>query len=138
MIWLHAFHVVFVVTWFAALFYLPRLFVYAALHDKDEALPVLLTMQRKLTVMMHIGGGLAVGLGLAMLIRQPAYLSMGWMHAKLLGVAGLAGYHVWCWRIALAFRRGENRRDHTWYRWFNEVPAVFLVAIVILAIVKPF
>ena len=138
MIWLHAFHVVFVVTWFAALFYLPRLFVYAALHSKDDALPVLLTMQRKLAVMMHIGGGLAVGLGLVMLFVAPAYLSMGWVHAKLALVAGLIGYHVWCARLVAVFRRGGNRRSHTWYRWFNELPTLFLIAIVVLAVVKPF
>lgn len=128
----------FVVTWFAALFYLPRLFVYASLHDKDDVLSVLLTMQRKLLVMMHIGGGLAVGPGLLLLVLQPAYLSMGWMHAKLGLVAGLVVYHFWCARIVAAFRRGGNRHSHTWYRWFNEIPALFLIAIVVLAVVKPF
>ena len=138
MIWLHAFHVIFVVTWFAGLFYLPRVFVYAAMHSETATQSVLLTMQRKLIGITHIGGALAVGLGLLMLVLNPAYLQFGWMHAKLLLVALLIGYHLWCWRLVAVFQRGENQRDHVWYRWFNEVPAVLLIAIVVLVVVKPF
>ena len=138
MIWLHAFHVVFVVTWFAGLFYLPRVFVYAAMHPEEPTQTVLLTMQRKLLGITHIGGVLAVAFGLLMLVLNPGYLQSGWMHAKLLLVALLIAYHIMCWRLVLVFQRGQNRRGHVWYRWFNEVPALLLIAIVLLAIIKPF
>ena len=138
MIWLHAFHVIFVVTWFAGLFYLPRLFVYTAMHPEHATQTVLLTMQRKLIGITHIGGVLTVALGLLMVVLNPAYLQFGWMHAKLLLVAALIGYHLWCWRLVGVFHRGENRRGHVWYRWFNEVPALLLIAIVVLVVVKPF
>lgn len=138
MLWLKAFHIVFVVTWFAGLFYLPRLFVYAAQNPAGEAHAVLLTMQRKLLIMTHIAAALAAGFGVSMLIMQPAYLQWGWMHAKLTLVLLLIGYHFWCAHLAGAFRAGNNRRSEKWYRWFNEVPALFLIAIVILAVVEPF
>lgn len=138
MSWLIAFHIVFVVTWFAGLFYLPRLFVYTALNEKADFRDTLLTMQRKLMVMTHIGGGLTVLFGVALLIARPAYLGMGWMHAKLVLVAGLIVYHVLCALIVRRFQQGRNRRSHVWYRWFNEIPVVPLVGIVVLAVVKPF
>lgn len=139
MSWLLAFHIIFVVTWFAGLFYLPRLFVYAATHQEPGIQAVFNVMQRKLLGITHIGGLLAVGFGLAMIVAAPDYyLSLGWLHAKLALVAVLIGYHVWCWRIVLTFRHGRNRRNHVWYRWFNEAPALLLVAIVLLAILKPF
>ena len=107
--WLEAFHIIFVVTWFAGLFYLPRLFVYAARNPAGEAHRVLLTMQRKLLVMTHIGGALAVGFGLSMLLTRPICLQMGWMHAKLSLVLLLIGYHLWCARLVRVFR--DNGRD---------------------------
>lgn len=136
--WLKTFHIVFVVTWFAGLLYLPRLFVYAARNPAGEAHAVLLIMQRKLLIITHIGGALAVGFGLSMLITQPAYLQLGWMHAKLTLVLLLIGYHCWCARLVRTFRAGNNRHSEKWYRWFNEVPALFLIAIVILVVVQPF
>ncbi|NBB69981.1 MAG: TIGR00701 family protein [Alphaproteobacteria bacterium] len=137
--WLEAFHVVFVVTWFAGLFYLPRLFVYATENPTGHTVELLRVMQRRLLGITHIGGALAVGFGLATLIGEPWHLQTGgWMHAKLALVAGLIAYHVWCWRLVRAFARGENRHSSKWYRLFNEVPAVFLIAIVVLVIVKPF
>jgi protoporphyrinogen IX oxidase len=138
MIWLEAFHIVFVVTWFAGLFYLPRLFVYAAENPEGTRLKLLQVMQRRLMGITHIGGALAVGLGLSMLIADPNYLTLGWMHAKLGLVAGLVAYHLWCWRLVGVFARGENTRSSRWYRLFNEVPAVFLIVIVVLVVVKPF
>ncbi len=137
--WLEAFHVVFVVTWFAGLFYLPRLFVYATENPTGRTLELLKVMQKRLLGITHIGGALAIGFGLATLIGEPWHLSTGgWLHAKLVLVAGLIGYHAWCWRLVGAFARGENRHSSKWYRLFNEVPAVFLIAIVVLVIVKPF
>lgn len=136
--WLEAFHIIFVVTWFAGLFYLPRLFVYAAENPYGERFELLKVMQRRLLGITHIGGALAVGFGLTVLIAQPWYLGMGWMHAKLTLVIGLIAYHLWCWRLVGIFARGANSRSSRWYRWFNEVPAVFLILIVILVVVKPF
>lgn len=137
--WLEAFHIIFVVTWFAGLFYLPRLFVYAAENPVGPNMELLKVMQRRLLAITHIGGGLAVILGLGLLIAEPWHLtSGGWMHVKLGLVAGLVAYHLWCWRLVGVFARNANRRGSVWYRWFNEVPALFLVLIVVLVVVKPF
>ncbi|TVQ42577.1 MAG: CopD family protein [Wenzhouxiangella sp.] len=137
--WLESFHIIFVVTWFAGLFYLPRLFVYAAENPTGSRIELLLVMQRRLLGITHIGGALAVGLGLGLLAIEPWHLSGGgWMHAKLTLVAGLIGYHFWCARMVRTFRLGENRRSSRWYRWFNEAPAVLLIAIVVLVVGKPF
>ncbi|MDX1626724.1 MAG: CopD family protein [Wenzhouxiangellaceae bacterium] len=138
MLWLRAFHIVFVVTWFAGLFYLPRLFVYAAQHPEPDVQRVLGVMQRKLLGITHIGGALAVGFGIALIVAQPGWLQAGWLHAKLVLVAALVGYHLWCRHIVGQFAAGRNRRSHVWYRWFNEVPALLLIAIVLLAVFKPF
>jgi len=137
--WLEAFHIIFVVTWFAGLFYLPRLFVYAAENPQGPTFDLLRVMQRRLLMITHIGGGLAVALGTALLVAQPWHLtSGGWMHAKLALVAGLVAYHLYCWRLVRVFARDQNRFSSRWYRWFNEVPALFLVVIVVLVVVKPF
>jgi len=138
MLWLKAFHVVFVVTWFAGLFYLPRLFVYHAAASDEVSLDRFRTMERRLFAMMTIGAGLAAAFGLAMLIAAPSYLAFGWMHAKLTLVALLIAYHVWCYRLMVALRNGTARHSQRWYRAFNEVPGLFLIAIVILVVVKPF
>ncbi len=136
--WLEAFHIIFVVTWFAGLFYLPRLFVYAAENPDGPRFELLKTMQPRLLGITHIGAAVAIALGISLLIAEPYYLTMGWMHAKLTLVLGLIGYHLWCTRIVGIFARGANTRSSRWYRWFNEVPAVFLILIVILVVVKPF
>lgn len=139
MAWIEAFHIIFVVTWFAGLFYLPRLFVYAAENPDGARFELLLVMQRRLLGITHIGGALALIFGLTLLAKEPWHLgSGGWMHAKLALVALLVAYHVWCWRLVGVFARGANTRSSRWFRWFNEVPALFLVAIVILVVVKPF
>jgi len=137
--WLLAFHLIFVVTWFAGLFYLPRLFVYAAMHPEAQHQQIFRVMQRKLLGITHIGGALATVFGISLIAMQPGYyMGQGWLHAKLALVALLIGYHAWCARIVATFARGDNRRDHVWYRWFNEAPALLLIAIVLLAILKPF
>jgi putative membrane protein len=136
MLWLKAFHVVFMVTWFAGLFYLPRLFVYHAISDDAISIERFKVMERKLyNGIMTPGAILTVlsGLGLWLIYG----VSGGWLYAKVGLVVALVGYHIWCGRILVAFRRGQNPRTHVWYRWFNEVPIVFLVAIVVLVIVKP-
>lgn len=138
MLWLKAFHIVFVVTWFAGLFYLPRLFVYHAATSDAPGVERFKIMERRLFAMMTAGATLTVVFGTATLMMVPGFLHSGWMHAKLALVAGLVGYHVWCYRIVLDFRHGRNRRSERWYRGFNEVPTVFLIGIVLLVVVKPF
>lgn len=138
MLWLKAFHIVFVVTWFAGLFYLPRLFVYHASASDQIGIERFKVMERKLFVMTTVGATLAMIFGLAMVIKAPGLLDSGWLHAKLNLVLILLAYHIWCWRLVLAFRRDANRHSERWYRWFNEVPSVLLIAIVVLVVVKPF
>lgn len=137
MLWLKAFHIVFVVTWFAGLFYLPRLFVYHAAASDAPGLERFGIMERRLFVMMTIAATLALLFGLSLVVAQPAYMTFGWLHAKLTLVLLLLGYHVWCYRLMAALREGRNRRSQRWYRLFNEVPSVLLIAIVVLAVVKP-
>lgn len=137
MLWLKAFHIIFVVTWFAGLFYLPRLFVYHATATDQIGIERYAIMERRLFAMMTIGATLAALFGLSMLVAVPAYLHFGWLHAKLSLVLVLVGYHLWCYRLMLAFRAGRNRHSAAWYRWFNEAPSLLLIAIVILAVVKP-
>jgi len=137
MLWLKALHVVFVVTWFAGLFYLPRLFVYHAVTTDAPGVVRLGQMERRLYFIMSLGAVLAVVFGLAMIAAAPGYLAQGWLRAKLLLVALLVGYHFWCYRLMLALRTGANPHSQRWYRWFNEVPSLLLIAIVILAVVQP-
>jgi len=137
MLWLKAFHVVFVVTWFAGLFYLPRLFVYHVSATDTVSLERFIVMERRLFGIMTIGGSLAALFGVSMIVAAPAYLGFHWLHAKLALVALLIAYHVWCYRLMVGLRTGTNRRSERWLRIFNEFPALLLIAIVILAIVKP-
>jgi putative membrane protein len=141
MLWLKAFHIVFVVTWFAGLFYLPRLFVYhaAALRDGEQAFAArAAVMERRLFVMMTIGGVLTLAFGIAMVAVAPAYLQFGWLHAKLALVLLLVLYHIWCLGLMRGLAAGAVPHSDRWYRIFNEVPSVLLIAIVVLATVKPF
>ena len=137
MLWLKALHVVFVVTWFAGLFYLPRLYVYHAVTTDAPGLQRFVVMERRLFFIMSLGALLAVLFGIAMIIAAPGYLAQEWLRAKLLLVALLVGYHFWCYRLMLALRAGVNPHTQRWYRWFNEAPGLLLLAIVILAVVKP-
>ena len=137
LLWLKAFHVVFVVTWFAGLFYLPRLFVYHAGTEDRLSLDRFVVMERRLFAIMSIGAVLAALFGIAMIALAPAYLEMRWLHAKLTLVVLLIAYHLSCYRLMVALRTGGNTHSQRWYRWFNELPALLLVAIVVLAVVKP-
>ena len=136
MLWLKAFHIIFVVAWFAGLFYLPRLFVYHVDANDEVSHQRFLIMERRLLMITHVAGALALVFGLCLL----HYWGMkhGWLHAKLLLVLILMGYHHACMRLAAAFRAGRNRRSARWFRIFNEIPALLLVAIVVLVVVKPF
>jgi putative membrane protein len=138
MLWLKAFHVIFVVTWFAGLFYLPRLFIYHATATDAPGLERFVTMERRLFGIMTVGGTLAALFGVSMIVAAPGYLAFGWLHVKLALVALLIGYHGWCYQLMIALREGKNRRSERWLRLFNEAPALLLIAIVVLAIVKPF
>jgi len=142
MLWIKAFHIVFVVTWFAGLFYLPRLFVYHAMLDADDERghARFCVMERKLYWgIMTPGAILTIGFGLTLMGYFGAVVATwGWLWVKLVLVAVLIGFHVWCGFLLRAFARGRNRHGHVWYRWFNEVPTVLLIAIVILAVVRPF
>ena len=137
LLWLKAFHIVFVVTWFAGLFYLPRLFVYHAAADDTAGIARLQTMERRLFAIMTIGALLTVSFGISMVIYAPQYLEFHWLHAKLALVTLLIAYHLWCYRLMVALRTGGNTHSQRWYRWFNEAPGILLIAIVVLAVVKP-
>jgi putative membrane protein len=138
MLWLKAFHIIGVVAWFAGLFYLPRLYVYHADAQDPISTQRFIIMERRLFIIMTIGASIAVVFGAAMLIESPAYLSMGWLRLKLLLVVLLIAYHGYCYVLLRDFAGQRNRRSAGWFRGFNELPSVFLMAIVILAVVKPF
>jgi protoporphyrinogen IX oxidase len=138
MLWLKALHVIAVVTWFAGLFYLPRLFIYHAGATDSLSIQRFETMERRLFAIMTIGAALSVIFGLSMLIGFPGYMQMGWLKLKLLFVALLIGYHVYCYKLMRDFAAQRNTRSARWLRIFNEMPALLLIAIVILAVVKPF
>jgi putative membrane protein len=137
MLWFKAFHIVFVVTWFAGLFYLPRLFVYHAVATDAAEQARLAVMERRLFGIMTLGGVLAAAFGVAMIIHAPMLLALGWLQLKLALVAALIGYHAWCYQLMLDLRRGRGRRSQRWYRWFNEAPGLLLITIVLLAVLKP-
>jgi putative membrane protein len=138
MLWLKAFHVIAVVTWFAGLFYLPRLYVYHA--DATDAVGIarFKVMERRLFTLMSIGGAASVLLGISMLIMLPAYVTMTWLLVKLCIVLLVIVYHLMCFKYLVDFLHDRNARSARWFRGFNEIPSVLLVAIVILAVVKPF
>jgi protoporphyrinogen IX oxidase len=138
MLWLKAFHIVFVVTWFAGLFYLPRLFVYHAAATDAVSLERFVVMERRLYGIMTLGATLAVIFGVSMIVVAPSYLHFGWLHAKLTLVAALIGYHAWCRVLMRSLQEGRNTHSQRWYRMFNEAPALLLIAIVVLVVVKPF
>lgn len=138
MLWLKAFHIIFVVTWFAGLFYLPRLFVYHAMTEDDSTITTLRTMERKLLGITHVGGVLALLFGVLMVVAVPAWLVNSWMHLKLALVVGLVAYHIWCAVLVRKFATGKVAHSHVWFRWFNEAPALLLIGIVLLVVLKPF
>jgi len=136
MLWLKAFHIVFMVTWFAGLFYLPRLFIYHTEATDALSLERFVIMERRLFGIMTLGALLTAIFGVAQLILVPAYLKLAWMHIKLTLVLALIGYHFWCFRLMRAFAVGQNRHSSRWYRWFNEAPVLGLIPIVLLAVLK--
>lgn len=140
MLWVKSLHIVFVASWFAGLFYLPRIFVNLAMETDQTATTRLLLMARKLYRFMTMLAIPALGFGLWLWLgygigKGPGN---GWLHAKLAVVVLLIGYHHACGSLLKKFENGRNARSHTWYRWFNEVPVLALLAAVILVVVKPF
>lgn len=140
MIWIKALHVFFMVSWFAALFYLPRLFVYHADTHDDAGNERFKIMERKLLGMMHFAGlGTAIfGVWMLWDYAWAAYSTMGWLHAKLLLVVILYGFHFYCIKLVKTFREDKNTRDHKFYRKINEIPALVGLAVIILVVVRPF
>ncbi len=138
MLWVKAFHIVFVVSWFAGLFYLPRIFVNLAMVPAGSTAERerLLLMAGKLYRFVTPIGALAVGFGFWLWLGYD--FSGGWLHAKTALVAGLVAYHFYCGRLLREFVAGSNANNHVWFRFFNEVPVLALVAVCILAVVKPF
>ena len=139
MLWIKALHLIAMVCWFAGLFYLPRLFVYHAQSTDSISQERFCVMERKLYRGIMTPAMLATLIfGGLLLYINPGWMSMGWIHAKLTLIVILVGYHHICGAQLKRFARGENARSHVFYRWFNEVPVLFLVAIILLAVVKPF
>ena len=138
MLWVKSFHIIFMVTWFAGLFYLPRLFVYHAAADDGIGIDRFKVMERKLFWGIATPGGIitvALGFWLIELINF-SYSDL-WLQAKLLLVGILVVYHIWCGKLVLDFKHDRNRHTHVWYRWFNEFPVLILIAVVLLVEFKP-
>jgi putative membrane protein len=138
--WVIAFHIISMVAWFSGLFYLPRLFVYHAMSEDQTSQDRFVVMERKLFRGIATPSAVAtIGFGLWLVSFNPSYyMSSGWFHAKLTAVLLLVVYHFLCWRYLVDFRERRNTRNHTYYRYFNEIPVFLLMAIVILVVVKPF
>lgn len=136
MLWIKALHVIFMVTWFAGLFYLPRLFVYHAMSTDKTSIERFKIMERKLFYgIMTPGGVLTIVFGLWMWLGYG--VTGGWMHIKFTLVLVLIAYHIYCGKLLLDFKTDRNTRSHVFYRWFNEFPVLLMIAIIILVVVKP-
>lgn len=136
MLWIKSLHVIFMVTWFAGLFYLPRLFVYHAMSQDSISIERFKIMERKLFYgIMTPGGVLTVIFGLWMWLGYG--ITGGWMHIKFALVVVLIAYHIYCGKLLNNFKNNRNTRSHVFYRWFNEFPVLLMIAIIMLVIVKP-
>ena len=135
MLWVKAFHIIFVTSWFAGLFYLPRIFVNLAMAKEEVERERLLLMSHKLYRFVTPIAALALLFGIWLWLGYG--ITGGWMHIKLLLVVFLVAYHFYCGRLLASFKQGRNTHSHVWYRWFNEIPVLLLMAVVILVTVKP-
>lgn len=140
MLWIEAFHVIFMVTWFAGLFYLPRLYVYHAMSNDEISQQRFIIMERKLYFGIATPGALLTTLfGIWLLtLNFSFYLHAKWMLAKLALVVLLWIYHIYLGKLWVDFKKNRNQHSHIFYRWINEIPVIFLISIIILVIVKPF
>ena len=137
MLWIKAWHIIFMVTWFAGLFYLPRLFVYHAMSDDAPSIARFKIMERKLYFgIMTPGALLTIALGVWLWLGYG--ITGGWLHAKLALVAALVIYHIYCGKLLFDFKHDRNTRSHVYYRWFNEIPVFFLIGVILLVELKPF
>lgn len=138
--WLKAWHLIFMVTWFAGLFYLPRLFVYHVMSEDQASIDRFKIMERKLYYgIMTPGAVLTTVLGIWMLVDYAwaAYGQFIWLQMKLVLIGLLWIYHLYCGSLYKALLKDTNRHSHVWFRWFNEIPVFFMVAIILLAVIKP-
>lgn len=140
MLWVKVFHIYFMVSWFACLFYLPRLFVYHSQCEDEPGRERFKVMERKLFVMMTIAAAGTIIFGVWMLIGYgwQAYYNKAWLHMKLLLVAVLIVYNGYCWKLMQEFKEDRNRHSDKFYRWINEFPTLILLPVLILVVVKPF
>jgi putative membrane protein len=136
MLWVKTFHLLFVISWFAGLFYMPRILVNLAMEDNETSYARLLLMARKLYRFMTLLAVPALIFGLWLWLGYG--ISGGWLHAKLVLVVLLIGYHHACGSLLKKFEQKRNTRSHVWFRWFNEVPVLVLFATLILVVLKPF
>ncbi|MEZ0231467.1 MAG: protoporphyrinogen oxidase HemJ [Methylophilaceae bacterium] len=137
MLWIKAWHIIFMVTWFAGLFYLPRLFVYHAMSDDSPSKERFKIMERKLFFGIMTPGAIFT-IVFGMWLWQGYGFNGGWIHAKLSLVALLIIYHVYCGKLLFDFKHDRNQHSHVYYRWLNEVPVVMLIGIIFLVVLKPF
>ena len=141
MLLVKALHIIFMVTWFAGLFYLPRLFVYHAMSEDKISIERFKIMEHKLYFGIMTPGGLLTiifGIWTVYLYGWSAYAGTFWLHVKTVCILMLIIYHLYCGKLLHDFKQDKNRHSHIWYRWFNEIPVIFLFIIVILAVVRPF
>jgi putative membrane protein len=139
MLWIKSFHIIFMVTWFAGLFYLPRLFVYHASADDEASRARFKIMERKLFWGITTPGGIiTIALGFWLIFEiSPTLFDTLWLQLKLALVAILVVYHIWCGKLLLDFKHDRNTRSHVWFRWFNEFPVILLIVIVLLVELQP-
>ena len=141
MLWYKALHLIFMVTWFSGLFYLPRLFVYHAMSDDKISIDRFKVMEKKLFYGIATPGGLlTIIFGFCLLVSNgmTSYSGQLWLSLKMILIAVLVLYHIYCFCLLQDFKYDRNKHTHIWYRWFNEVPVLILAGIVLLAVIKPF
>lgn len=141
MLWYKALHLIFMVTWFAGLFYLPRLYVYHAMSTDKISIDRFKIMERKLYFgIMTPGMVLTLVFGFALLLSNGwnIYAGQGWLDVKLAAIAVLVIYHIHCGKLLLDFKHDRNQHTHVWYRWYNEFPVIILFVVIIMAVVRPF
>ena len=141
MLWYKALHLIFMVTWFSGLFYLPRLFVYHAMSDDEISIDRFKVMEKKLLYGIATPGGLlTIIFGFCLLVSNgmTSYSGQLWLSLKMILIAVLVLYHIYCFSLLQDFKYNRNKHTHIWYRWFNEVPVLILVGIILLAVIKPF
>jgi putative membrane protein len=137
-LWLKGLHVAFMVTWFAGLFYLPRLFIYHTQTADAQGRERFEVMEKRLFAIMTIGAVVTVAFGYSLVLLNTSLVAQSWFRLKLLLLVGLVIYHYRCYRWTVVLRGETGLRDTRWLRWFNEIPVIFLLGIVLLAVVKPF